>query len=137
MCNIPDNDTIYLLDNLGFSNVCTKKNDKYICNNVMYGKTPVLNTTKCVWEFCNTNIKTGDVDLSTCKETVYPYYVENANKGCVLKKLDNKDSIQTTAKDCCCNPDSLCDYTNCCDKVAIDKCDYKDFQGKFFNNTYD
>ena len=33
MCNIPDKNTVYLLDNLGFSNSCTKKDDKYICNN--------------------------------------------------------------------------------------------------------
>lgn len=135
MCDIT-NSEIYLLDNLGVSNQCVKTGDKYVCTNIMYGKTPVLNTSKCVWEFCDTDINTGEIDFNSCKETSYPFYVESQNGGCIIKRIDDPTYKDTMKNNCCCNTDSLCDYTNCCDQQPIEQCEYRDFQDKFFNETY-
>jgi len=137
-CIKPDGDVIYLLDNLGTSITCTKDDqNRYVCSNVIYGKVPIFDTSKnnCSWKLCNVDINTNKIDFDNCRDTTYKYYSQQDGKGCKLTDY-TKGEISSIDKDCCCNPDSICDYENCCDRVPIDQCPLQDFQNNFFNIGY-
>jgi hypothetical protein len=134
----PTDDTIYLLDNLGFAVPCTtdSNNDqRYICSNIMYGKLPIfeMEGDKCKWKLCDINPKTNVIDFNNCKDTTFPYYVKNFEDGCKQTNFLTGD-IETIDNDCCCNPESRCDVSQCCEGIGSQDCGSKDFN--FFNVGY-
>ena len=128
------------MDSLGTPVPCSKEGGDFICSNVTYGKIPVLATGggDCQWKLCDVDTLTNKVDLNSCKPTSYSYYTEpkvDGKGGCNLKNFNNTDH-QTIDSSCCCDADSLCDYTNCCGGVPEAQCGFKDFADNFFNASY-
>ena len=134
-----------MLDDNQFPVACNKSDDdKFVCSNVINGKTPVLFLNKdggCGWYFCDVDTATNTIDYDSCSKTDYALYTEkiedNDGKYCELKSLKSGAPLASMKidddgrGDCCCNPASRCDFDNCCpdrstscnSKNACDWCD--------------
>ena len=140
--NNPKGDSIYLLDDNQFPVLCKKNGDKFVSTNIINGRVPVLFTggiQGCGWFLCGVNISTGEIDYNNCQKTDYVWYTQNLNNKCELNRIDQNGIQASQSNNCCCDPNSRCDFDNCCENLSVDcgtnfnACDWCDINS---NNPY-
>lgn len=102
MPNNPEGNSIYILDNLGITTECRKNGSIFPCDNVIYGKKPIYDTSTGTVKLCDIDITTGDyIYNNKCIDSGDTFYIESVNNTCYLADSKKSDYIQKNIPSCC------------------------------------